>query len=45
MLIGPIGDAAPLGLKKQLAHLAINISPLRGSFNGYNHKIRRRQKS
>jgi hypothetical protein len=36
-------DVAPLGLKTKLAHVAIKISPLRGSRNSHNHKIRLRQ--
>jgi len=36
----PREDVAPLGLKNKLAHVAINISPLRGSRNNHNHKIR-----
>jgi hypothetical protein len=35
-----MGDVAPLGLEIKLAHIAINIPPLRGRSIGYNPKIR-----
>jgi len=28
------------GIRTQLIHISINISPLRGTRNDYNHKIR-----